>query len=1032
MRLLRPRRWLGATVLTLLAALAPGRAAAQQQAYTLVGSVVDATTRAPLADVNVQMRVGSQGTGPRTTTDAAGRFTLRATVAPGSYTLQFSQIGRGGATRTITLGAAAAVQVPQVELGTSVLQLEEVIVTGTGAPVERREVANAVSTVRGEEVNQAPGAVSIDQALQGRIAGAVISQNSGTPGAGATIRLRGTSSILGGADPLIVVDGVILENNTDPLISVGSNNSRQGSAISSRLTDIAPGDIERVEVLKGAAAAALYGSRANNGVIQIFTRRGAQGTPRVTYTVEGSSSHTPRYFRLNDAPTAGLGDVSFLRKPDGTALYKLGDPITRYDIQPQIFQTAPGMNHHLSISGGNGGTSYYMSGGWTDQEGIIRSTGHEKRTFRGKITQELSDIFEVSLNGSYIQSHTQYQQEGEQTTGALTAVLFTPTGFNYAFSDSLGRYPYSPIITVNPLQVLREVRSEADVDRLIGSVQTTVTPFRNLSVTALLGVDNSREANILLQPPYSVGPASTGFITNPVRSVSRFNSDVTANLESPLGGALELTSTAGFRYTADRTNTIRAGAENLPPGQEIVGGATQFASQAVTELRTVGAFVQERLSIADRLFITGALNVEASSAFGPDERWQMFPRLGASWVVDDMPFWNDGGLGGVVNSLRVRAAYGQTGGQPPTAYGTFNNFSDVIFGGRPGQAGSTILGNPDLKPERQREYEAGFDMGLLNDRALLEVTVYDQLTRDVVLLRSLQSSSGFDVQYQNIGEISNRGLEVTLGADVVRRGGFSWNSRLTYARNRNEVERMRAPGDTIFSEYLNIVAEGLPVGVFYGAYYPRDANNNIILYPKNGSAFVFNDTLCTTGPAEPCFPGRARGANGVVLKRVLGDPNPDFTASLGNTLSFGQNLQLSFLLDGRFGNQVANFTGRIQDFFGLSENTEREIANEVPTGYYTLNGERHVLYEAFVEDGSFVKLREVALGYTFDQPWVRGRLGAESLSLRIAGRNLHTWTNYSGIDPEVNLFGGSTVARGVDFVTTPIPRSLSVGLTVNF
>ncbi|MBW3656269.1 MAG: TonB-dependent receptor, partial [Gemmatimonadetes bacterium] len=323
------------------------------------------------------------------------------------------------------------------------------------------------------------------------------------------------------------------------------------------------------------------------------------------------------------------------------------------------------------------------------------------------------------------------------------------------------------------------------------------------------------------------------------------------------------------------------------------------------------------------------------------------------------------------------------------------------------------------------------DMGLLNDRAILEFTIYDQLTRDVVLLRSLQSSSGFDVQYQNIGEISNRGLEITAGADVVRRGRFNWNTRLTYARNRNNVERMRAPGDTIFSEYLNIVAEGLPVGVFYGAYYPRDAQGNIILYPKNGNAFVFNDTLCTTGPVEPCFPARAR-VNGAVARKVLGDPNPDFTAALSNTLSLGENLQFSFLLDGRFGNEVANFTRRIQDFFGTSEATEREISGEVPTGFHTLNGERHLLYEAFVEDGSFVKLREVALGYTFGQPWVRGRLGAESLSLRIAGRNLHTWTNYSGIDPEVNLFGGSTVARGVDFVTTPIPRSLSVGLTVNF
>ncbi|HLM67019.1 MAG TPA: TonB-dependent receptor, partial [Longimicrobium sp.] len=506
--------------------------------------------------------------------------------------------------------------------------------------------------------------------------------------------------------------------------------------------------------------------------------------PRITYSAEYSSSETPRYFRVNMAPTAGLGDSLFLTKPGG-GRYRLGEAITRYDIQPQIFRTAPGINTHLSLSGGSGGTSYYLSGAWTDQQGIIRETGHEKSTFRGRVSQRVSNLLEVAVNGSYIRSNTQYQQEGEQTAGALTVALFTPTGFNYAFSDSLRRYPYTPIVTANPLQVLEEVEAESQVDRLLGSVQATLTPMRDLSITALVGVDDSREANTLLIPPYSVGPAFTGSITNPVRSVRRYNSDVTANLVSALGSSMELSSTAGFRYTADRTNTIRAGAELLPPGQETVGGATQFASQVITEYRTVGGFLQERLAIADRLFLTAALNMEASSAFGANERWQMFPRVGASWVVNEMPFWEGNPLASTVNSLRVRGSYGQTGGQPPAAYAIYNNFTDIIFGGRPGQVGSTTLANPGLLPERQREWEGGFDVGLFDDRAQLEFTYYDQYTTDVVLLRPLANSSGFDVQYQNIGEISNRGIEITAAADLVRRGALNWNTRLIYARNRN-------------------------------------------------------------------------------------------------------------------------------------------------------------------------------------------------------------------------------------------------------
>lgn len=1000
-----PLRRLAAAAFLLLAGSLAIPAAAQDPAYNIRGTVVDATSRQPLAGVTVRLRPTSL----QAVTNATGQYTLVAPVQAGTYTLSYSLIGRADVTRSVTLGADRQVEVAPVSITERALELEGLIVTGTGAPVERRQVGNTVATVRGVEINESPAATTVDRALQGKIAGAVISQNSGNPGAGSTIRLRGTSSILGGADPLIVIDGVLVENNSDALISLGSNNSRQGSAASNRLSDIAPGDIERVEVLKGAAAAALYGSRANNGVIQIFTKRGVQGEPRVTFTTEVNTSQTPEQFGILDLPQAGLGDVTYLRKPDGSR-YTLGEPITRYNVQDEIFRTAVGTSNQLSLSGGSGGTLYYLSGSWVDQPGIIQATGHDKRTVRGKLTQRVSDVVEVTANASYIQSSTQFQPEGEQTAGALTVALFTPTGFNYAFDETLGRFPYTPIVTANPLQVIRDVQADVNVDRFIGSLSTSVTPFQPLTVTALVGLDDSSEENIFLQPPYSTAPNFTGSVTNPVRSIRKWNADVTANLEVPFTPSVDGATTAGFRYTSDRINTIRAGAENLPPGQGTVGGATQFASQGITELRTVGGFLQQRVDIADRLFLTGGLNVEASSAFGADQRWQLFPRLGASWMVDQMPFWAGSPMDGAISSLRVRAAYGQTGGQPPAAYITTNNFNDVLFGGRPGQGGSGILANPDLKPERQREWEGGFELGFLRDRAMVEFTYYDQRTDDVVLSIPLQLSSGFSEQFQNIGEISNKGIEVTLGAELLRRRNLGWDARLTYARNRNNVERLNTGADTIFSEYLNIVAEGQPVGVFYGAVYERDGNGNIVL---------------TDGK-----PRRARD-NGVVRREVLGDPNPDFTAALSNTLTLRENLQLSVLLDGRFGNDVANFTRRIQDFFGLSPQTEQEIRGEVPSGYYTLNGERHLLYEAFVEDGSFVKLREIAASYTFGQPWTQ-RFGVESATLRLAGRNLYTWSDYSGVDPEVNLFGGSTVARGVDFVTTPIPRTFSVGMTLNF
>jgi len=997
----------------LLAALATP--VAGQGPYTLRGAVVDAGSQRPLANVTVTLR----GTNARAVSNASGQYALSASVAPGSYTLTFTALGRGAVTRAVTLAAERAVEVPAVAMREQALELEGLVVTGQGTPVERRRVGNTVATVRGDEINQAPAAVSVDRALQGRVPGAVISQNSGSPGAGTSINLRGTSSILGGNEPLVVVDGVIIENNSEALISLGANATRPGSAVSNRLNDLAPGDVERVEVLKGAAAAALYGSRANNGVIQIVTRRGSEGRPRITYSSEVTTSAVPRQYEVMDLPLAGPGDSLYVTQADGTR-YRVGEAVTRYDIQDEIFRRATGTSQQLSLSSGAGGTTYYLSANWLNQPGVVRSTGQDKRTVRGTLTQRVSSLLEVTASGAYIRNETSFQPEGEQTQGALTIALFTPTSFNYAFDPVRGIYPYTPIITANPLVVLDQVQADANVDRFIGSLQARITPLPSLTLTALAGLDDSREENVFLQPPYSISPTYTGLISNPVRSVRRWNTDLTATHETRAGSLLGLTTTAGFRYTSDRSNIIRAAAEGLPPSQGTVGGATQFASQGITELRTAGGYLQERLAFGDRLFVTGAVNVEGSSAFGEDVRYQTFPRLGFSWVVDEMPFWESMPLSSAISSLRLRGSYGETGGQPPSAYLTTNNFVDALFGGRPGQAGSTTLANPDLRPERQREFEAGFDLGLWGDRVTLELTGYDQRTTDLVLLVPLHPSSGFGEQYQNIGEISNRGLEISLGADVLRRGRFAWDARLTYAANRNRVEQLRTDADTITSEYLNIVTEGQPIGVFYGSVYPRGAAGNIVLF--NGRPR--RDRAC---PAAGC----ASAADSVILREVIGDPNPDFTAALSNHFRFGDRLELSVLLDGRFGNDVANFTRRIQDFFGLSAQTEQEATGQVPVGYYFSNSERHLLYEAFIEDGSFVKLREVSLGFTLDPAWVR-RFGADGAQLRLAGRNLHTWTDYSGVDPEINLFGGSTIARGVDFVTTPIPRSFSLGLTLNF
>jgi len=1017
MHLSRFHRWGIALAMSVATAALP---LAAQQGYTLRGRVVEAPSQRPLAGVTVVLGETRLGT----LTGSDGAFTFLANVEPGTHSLEFTHIGQGKMVREVVFGAERDIDLGVIEMRATSVQLSEVVVTGTGSPTERRELGSTVTSVAGTEVNDAPAAQSVDKALQGKVIGAVISQNNGQPGGGVSIRLRGTGSILGGAEPLIVIDGVLVENNSEALVGLGANANRGGAALSNSLADIAPGDIDRIEVVKGAAAAALYGSRANNGVIQIFTKRGKQGAAHVTYRVEGATGYAPEKFKLNTSPVAGRGDVLY----GGASA--IGVPVTRYPIQDQIFQNTNSLTNQLSVSGGSGQTTYYVSGLWQNETGIMRSTGLNNVNARASLTQQLSPKLLFTVNGTYIQRRTDFVPEGEQTQGVITTLIFTPTTFNPAYNPTLGRYPYSPILGTNPLDVIANWKAEDNTNRFIGSFNTTWNPLSSVTVNYLFGFDRDNEAFTYYQPSLATGTGFTGSVQNPTRAVQRFNNDLTATHEAQALSFLHTTTTLGFRQTADHTDEVRAAAGGLSPGQITVGngGATPGVSQGIVELHTIGGFAQERLGFNDRLFITGGLNYEASSAFGPDQRWQMFPRLGASWSIDKEPMWQGTFLERALSTFRLRAAFGETGGQPPSAYSRFDNYVVGARAGLPALIPSSVSGNPKLKPEREREIEGGFDAAFLDNRASVELTFYDKQSKDLVLSVPLPLSSGFSSQLKNVGALSNKGIELGVTGQILDGSFLRWNSRVSYAANRSRIEKLVTANDTLPFGYLNVVAVGQPVGEFYGAYYPRDAQGNVILTGRLDAAC--NPIAGTVG----IIASRARGANCAVLKKFLGSPEPKYTLSWNNDFNVGAHATVSFLLDGRFGNKVANFTRRTSEYFGAAASDANEQCVVVGATTYcqhTLNSERNLLYEEFVENGSFVKLREASVRYTLDQPWVR-RAGPQSVTISLAARNLYTWTKYTGIDPEVNLFSANTVARGVEFGTSPIPRIFALGATLNF
>jgi TonB-dependent SusC/RagA subfamily outer membrane receptor len=978
--------------------------------------VTAATRGAPLADAQISIEAGAARLGALTS--ATGEYTV-AGVPAGEQAVVVRRLGFAQQRRTVTVASGQTVTA-DFALTASATTLGEVLVTGTAAPTERRAVGTSIASVDSAAIAHSQ-AVTIDQALQGKIAGAQITQNSGNPGGGGlTVRLRGTSSFISGSDPLYIVDGVIVDNSSTPLRDLGAR-----SNVQSRMADINPADIERIEVIRGAAAAALYGSRANNGVVQIFTKRGQVGKPQLTLTTRYSANELRRRLPINTYP------FDFA-----------GNPVTRYDYQDQLFTRGDLYDNDLSVSGGSEQTRYFISGGWTQEDGILVSTGSDRKSGRINLTQQLYPKLSLDVTANYVNTHNDFQVNGEGN-GVLTAFLFTPT--SYSFFPVNGVYPFSPVASANPLLMISRFKNPQDINRFIGSTHARFTPLTQLSLDYTFGYDgySMEQREFVPRGAFASGANANGLSADVIRGSRIINQDGVATLN--LVGPKQLTfgTTAGVNYTSQEIRTTTAAALDLiPVGDLVSAGATPSAAQGLIELATLGLYGQEQIAWRDRLYLTGAVRWDASSTFGPDRRWQVFPKLSASYVVSEEPWFANGPLSKAFSSARLRAALGYAGNQPSTvnAYQIYSSYVSTNFDGKAGLANDITLGNPTLEPERQRELEYGLDLGFLKERVALEATYYDKLNKGLLFIRPVATSTGYSRQFADIGSMSNKGLELLLRASAVQTPRFGWDLTATYTRNKNRVESLNIPDFQSASGYPNRIKVGDPVGVFYGQYAARDCVTGQFLTDSLGRLRGSVLGLPTD------IAGRRALSHGTCndsANKVLGDPNPDWTGSLLNEFTVARNLRLRLLLDGSFGNDVMNLSRRIQDLGAASNgiDAERELLpygdpRKLPPGYLA---RRLSLFGEYVEDGTFVKLREVSATYTFRQRAIR-RLFPQGIDLTLAGRNLYVWTDYSGYDPEVNFFGqnagtlGTSTAadRGFDFASYPIPRSWSVSARITY
>jgi len=956
------------------------------QLTNISGIVTDKGSGDPLPGVSIII----EGTTTGSVTDFDGKYSINTENSKDKL-LVFSFIGF----KTVSVKLTGENQVIDIVLEEDVTGLDEVVITGSTIGTKKRELGNSISTIKATNI-QNNAAIAVDQALSGKIAGALVQQNSGDPAGGISIRLRGASTVNGSSDPLYIIDGVIVSNSSTQLIDLG------GSA-QNRLVDINPNDIERIEIIKGAAAAAIYGSRASNGVVQIFTKQGKTGKPRFSFTTNFKSNELRDQIAYNQAPLAWVDPF------DNNNLATV--PVQRFNLQDEIFETGTGIESFLSASGGTENTKYFTSLSYLNNEGIIKNTDFERFGIKVNLNQKVNDKISFDAGLNYIRSESNDIPNGgiSAAYGALTGFYFSENSVNPAPNEA-GVYPVTSLLVArtNPAEAVARFDFGQKTNRIITNLGANVNFTDKLSANYKIGFDYFNQSGTAFVPPGNTSPNASGFARRADANTFLFNNDLNFSYKTNITEDIKSTTVVGGTWQYQERELVAIQSDRLPPLVEVasagtITGQTDFRSQE----SFWGGFIQQSFGYKNKLFINGAIRYDGASVFGEDERNQVYGKVSGSYVLSDEDFWQDT-FGTSFNSFKLRSSWGQAGNL--TVLGPFDRFSlfnPLSINGSSGLLPSTVLGNENAAPERQDEFEIGFDASFLDSRINIEFTYYKQQVEDLVIQRELANSSGFQTRFENVGDLENKGIEILLRATPIKTEDFSWDVTTTFANNENKVINVAGDQLTLAGSFsTSFVIEGQPLGVFFRSFYARDPDGSISL-DSNG------------------FPFRGTTDDGATAK-VIGDPNPDWFGSLINEFKY-KDFTLKVQLDAVQGFDIMNFNRRLMDnvIFGGGANVGEELLGNRPKGFGRAQAN---VFEEFVEDGSFVKLRELALGYTFHPK--NGFIDAVKISL--VGRNLISWDDYSGFDPEVNTPGQSNGVRGFDFASVPIPRTYQVGINITF
>lgn len=1014
------------------------------QAQVRITGKVTSTSNAPVDALSVTIK----GTKAGAVTAADGTYSIVTKLSPGNYAVVFAGVGFKTNEIALKVGSASEYTV-DAAMTDEVSKLDEVVVTGTSQGTTRRQLGSYISSVKAGELDKGSTG-NVLAALQGKTAGAQISQNSGDPAGGISVKLRGISTISGSTEPLYIIDGVIIDNSTTRVTNADPSYNGStfiGSVGQNRMVDINPSDIERIEVLNGAAAAAIYGSRANAGVVQIFTKRGSSGAPVVTVNTSVNMNQLRKKLDVNQAGVKFGGSPDVQTQTILTPTITNTTPVNRYDYQDYIFRTGVGTDNSVSVSGGKDKTKYYTSASYLYNQGIVRNTDFNRFTFRLNLDQTLNKWASFTTSMNYINDKTNEKPDGNTFYSPMNAVTIIGNYYDIQQRDAFGNIKaVGERGRVNPVSVIEDFKQQQQTSRFIGGAGLKLTPIKNLIVDYHVGIDNYSQDGTFFIPPYAynvsaafygggatLDPTQNGYASSANYNSFQINHDLNATYNWQINHDLASTTQVGYSLQYQKTHYTLLQGRGLPPFVETASGAsTPIPSPGAdqrTQVSISGAFIQENLKYRNQLFLTGAIRFDGSSVFGKSERNQVYTKLSGSYVLSGTDFWQNSNVSKWWDVLKLRAAYGESGnltGIP--AYGRYNTYLATAFLGSSSFQSQTptlqsLYTNPNIKPERQAEIEIGADMSFLKNRIGLTFNYYNKKVTDLLISRLIAPTNGYASYMDNVGSLKNTGIEVVLNLVPVKTKDFEWNLTAIYNRNRNKATDIGAQSLILYNTNggapVAIIA-GQPVGVFYGTFFATDANGNQIT--KNGIPVTEAGTQNSTLSYTPMRDGSGQ-PTGTVLQKIIGNPNPNWTGTLTNEFSY-KKWGLRFQLDAVQGVDVFNADFRTRQGVDNGKVAEQEDLGQLPRGYiagvYNIQQWR-------IDNGSYVKLRELSLSYSF------GKIkGINDLTISAGARNLISWDNYKGYDPEVNAGGQSAILRGIDFGTVPIPRTYSLSVRAKF